>query len=161
MIVVSDTTPISSLYQIGRLELFPRLFKKIIIPDAVYNEILELEKKGFNIDEITSADWIEVKKPESSDLVETLLNDLDYGESEAIALAKELNADFLLIDERKGRQIAESLGINIIGLIGMLIEAKKKGIIPNIKVLLDKLKSAGFWIRDDLYNAILKESGEI
>lgn len=87
--------------------------------------------------------------------------ELDKGEAEAIALALELKADALIIDELKGRNKAEQVGLRIIGLLGTLVEVKKEGLIPAVKPLMDDLVSkAGFKIRPALYQQVLKISGE-
>jgi predicted nucleic acid-binding protein len=86
---------------------------------------------------------------------------LDRGEAEAIALALELNADLLLIDERKGRVAASQLGIRVVGILGMLVEAKQRGFVSAIKPIVDDLiRQAGFWIRNDLYNRVLQSVNE-
>ncbi len=84
--------------------------------------------------------------------------DLDAGEAEAIALALEIEADLLLMDERLGREIAQFLGLRYTGLIGSLVEAKHRGIIITIKTYLDQLRSeAGFWVGDALYLRVLQD----
>lgn len=86
---------------------------------------------------------------------------MDKGESAAIALAKELQPDFLAIDEKKGREVAESIGIPIIGLVGILIVAKEHKIIQKVRPILDDLISiAGFRISKSFYSFILKEINE-
>lgn len=95
-------------------------------------------------------------------LAVALQRDLDAGEAEAIALAVETNADLLLMDERLGREEANNLGLNCIGLIGVLIAAKRKGLVAEIKPLLDALRDvAGFWISGALYRRVLRDEGEL
>ncbi len=100
MIIVSDTTPFSNLLQIGELELLPTLYQQIIIPTTVFSELKILEKRGFSIQNGINAGWIIIKAPKSYEVVNELLTFLDQGESEAIALAIELQADYLLMDEK-------------------------------------------------------------
>ncbi len=107
MIVVSDTSPISALFRIGELHLLPQLYGEIIVPFAVMGELLELEKSGVDIGLIKQATWLVSIKVKEQKQVDHLLLDLDVGEAEAIILAKELNADWLLIDESKGRKHAK------------------------------------------------------
>lgn len=161
-VIVSDTSPISNLFKIKRLDLLRLVFGKIIVPNAVMDELLELEKRGIDLSEITNADWIETAEVENFLAVQNLMGSMiDLGESEAIILAKEIKADYLLIDEKLGRKIAESEGLKVIGLLGVLRQAKTIGLIPEIKSILDELRTiARFRIHQSLYELILSEAGE-
>jgi hypothetical protein len=160
MIVISDTTAVSSLYRIGKLELLQILFHEIILPPAVFEELLELEKFGYDISTIKNADWIQVKHATNQALIFDLAETLDLGESEAIALAQEMQADLLLIDEKRGRLKANELGIATTGLVGVITQLKKAGYIEAVKPLLDELRNTGFWIHDHFYQKILASEGE-
>ena len=150
-----------SLILIGKLQILHSVFESIVIPQKVYEEILVLETRfGHDLSEFRSAQWIEVKVG-NPDEVQRLRQLLDHGESEAIVLAKELNADFLLIDESEGRKIAQKEGLRIIGLIGVLIQAKNQKIIHSVKSIMDELRDiAGFRISDSLYRTVLNQIGE-
>ena len=105
---------------------------------------------------IQSRNWIEVRELKDKKLFQHLLRSLDIGEAEAIALAVELNADLLLIDERKGRQVAGDLNIEKTGILGVLIRAKEKELILSVKPEMDKLlNETNFRIHSDLYQGIL------
>nr|MCU0348521.1 hypothetical protein [Saprospiraceae bacterium] len=106
MIVISDTSPISNLVQIGRLDLLQQLFGKIIIPPAVDHEVRQLELFSIKIASYTSANWIEIISPKATEKVKEFMATLDRGESEAIVVALEQNANYLLIDERLGNKTA-------------------------------------------------------
>jgi len=161
VIVISDTSAILNLNIIGKLNLLKLLYGKVIIPDAVYEELLELEKTKGGYTSIDSLNWIEIRKISNKLFVENLKEKLDSGESEAIVLAKELNAEALVIDESKGRKIAVGLGLNVIGIIGILIQAKDRGVITKVKPVMDALiNKAGFWIREELYQNVLQEVQE-
>ena len=160
MIVVSDISPIVNLAFIGQLDLLRRLYNRVVIPQAVDDEIAKGSDQS-GIAEIRMFDWIEIKQVTNQAMVASLELELDRGEAEAIALAIELKADLLLLDERKGRLAALRLGVRIIGLLGLVIEAKQKGLIPFVKPTMDALKQkAGFWISQDLYDHILQVAGE-
>ena len=161
MIVISDTSVICNLFLIDQLELIPKLFNNVIIPPKVHAELIELEKFDFDITPIINADFIEIKTPINRSVIENLLLELDEGEAEAIALALEIDADILLIDERKGRQIAKSLGLEITGILGILLQSKKAGHISEIKPILDALiNDANFFIAKNLYKFILQKAEE-
>lgn len=116
---------------------------------------------GYDIEEIVEAEWILKQMPEDSAAVSELARRLDLGESEAIVLIKELKAELLLIDERRGWRIANSLGIKTLGVLGILLLAKQKGLISYIRPLLDDLQDkAGFFIRASLRREVLKLAGE-
>lgn len=158
MLIISDTSPITNLIQVGKLDILEQVFGQIIIPEKVYEELSVYEKQR---EAIENRNWILVKKVKDRDEVISLEKQLDSGEAEAIVLAKEMNVDLLIVDERKGRKIAEEYGLKIIGLLGVLIQGKKKGYLKELKPILDKLiEEIGFRVSEKLYNRILKEVDE-
>ncbi len=158
MIVVSDTSPISNLLQIGDLDLLRLLFNEIIIPQDVFDELCEIKAQADILSEQT---WIKTLLVVDSELKAELLKDLDKGEAEAIILAIELHADYLLIDEVKGRAIAESYDIKVVGILGVLLQAKQKGLIADVKTHLQKLvDEAGFWLNPKLIEKVLEIAKE-
>jgi predicted nucleic acid-binding protein len=125
VIIISDTSVVSNLILIDHLHILYDLFGEIIIPTAVKKEILRLEEYGIDLSKFHNSKWIKTKDPINKEMEKNLLESLDAGESAAITLAYELNADYLAIDERAGRRTAKSLGIQIIGLVGILIRGKQ------------------------------------
>jgi len=157
MVIISDTSPISNLVQVQKLNILQQLFQKIIIPPYVDKEIKELSKFGINLDEYLNADWIEIHYPSNLEFVRKLEEELDKGESQAIAIYKELEAELLIIDERLGSKIAKNHGVETIGLVGCLIAAKRQQIINLVIPLIDELEEiAGFYIGDKLRKKILE-----
>jgi len=158
MIIVSDTSPITNLLKIGRVSLLQQVFKEIIIPNGVYEELIKIPSQKSQIE---NTKWIKKQDSKNKEFINDLLKILDRGESESIALARELKADYLLIDEKKGRKIANEHGITITGLLGVLRRAKLKGYLEKVKPILDRLREeTGFRIHQNLYKEILKDVGE-
>lgn len=157
MIVISDTSSISNLIQIGRLDLLHQLFGQIIITTSVFEELSVIEIQRQALLEIS---WIEIKTPHNQTLVNSLLKDLDVGEAESIVLAIELGAKHLIIDEFKGRIVAENLGINIVGVLGILIMAKNNGLIPVVKPIIEELLQVGFRLNQQLIAKVLNKLDE-
>jgi predicted nucleic acid-binding protein len=161
MIIVSNTSPLSSLAKIDRSILLQQIYSQIIIPQAVYNELLDIRAGEKVTSAIQNASWITSRQAIDSRLVSHLEENLDRGEAEVIALAVELNADRLIIDERLGRREAKALGLSITGVLGVLLIAKKRGAIANVKEEIDRLISeSAFRVSDRLYRSILQEVGE-
>jgi uncharacterized protein len=161
MIIISDTSPISNLLLIGHLPLLKALYGQLIIPDAVFQEIKVLETFGVDVSAVQAADWIEVRAVCDQMLVEKLVTEVDRGEAEAIALAIELNAERLLIDERIGRRVAQRYDLKITGLLGVLVSAKQNKLINELKPILDQLiQQAKFRVHTDLYQQILEDANE-
>ncbi len=159
--VVSNTSPIINLACIGRLNLLPALYAQIAIPAAVFHEIAVIDPEAPGAAEIRRAPWVQTWSVANRPLVAALSLELDPGESEAIACALERQATLLLIDERRGRSVAQRLGVPVMGLLGVLLLAKQRGIIENIRPLLDALRhTAGFWITDALYARVMEEASE-
>lgn len=136
------------------MHLLQKLYGSIIIPARVFAELQDLGNP--NLREL-SVDWIEVKEVTDIVLLHELIEVLDQGEAEAIVLAIELHADFLLIDERLGRAVAGRMGLKITGILGTLIEAKKQGYVAAIRPIIDVLISkVGFRLKKDLIEEVLK-----
>ena len=155
LIVVSNTSPIINLAAIDRLDLLQRLYRKLLIPGAVYEEIAVVGSEQPGAEEVQTQDWIETREVADRALVAALSAELDAGEAEAIALAVEQHAALVLLDERRGRDAAARLRIRFIGLLGALIQAREKGYIPAVKPVVDELiAKAGFWISRELYARI-------
>ena len=161
MIVVSNTSPITSLAAIGYLNLLHDIYGTIIIPLAGYEEMTGLGYAVPSTIEVQTLSWIEKRELEDRLLLAELQKELHQGESETIALAISLNADRVIIDENPGRKKAISLGLNVIGTLGILLIAKKRRLISTIQPLMDNLIfKAGFRVNQRLYLDILKSAQE-
>jgi uncharacterized protein len=161
MIVVSNTSPITSLAAIGQFELLQKLYGEIHIADAVWHELNHGGRRYPGSHETEDASWVDRHAVSNQALVTVLRRDLDRGESETIALAIELNADLVLLDEQEGRHAAMRFGLHPLGLLGVLLQAKHLGVITEIRSLLDALRQqAGFFIGKSLYRQVLEQAEE-
>lgn len=156
--VVSNTTPIISLVKIGKLNLLKELYGVISIPNAVYKELEKGKEKPFYHD-IKKIEWIKIVEIKNKQ-IQSFLFDLDEGEAEAIILAKEMNADLLVLDEKLGRQYAKKLNIKLTGTIGILLKAKDKGLINSVGILLNSLVEQGIWLNPKLVEKALELANE-
>lgn len=157
MIIVSDTSSLSNLFQIGLINILYELYGEITITPAVRRELYALPEQEKQFEQI---DWIQVKAPQDQKMVVELMKDLDLGEAESIALAIEEKAKYLIIDEHKGRMIADARGVKIVGILGVLIQAKQQGIVPSVKFNIEKLVDIGFRLDKKLIEKVLKRLGE-
>ncbi len=161
MLVISDTSPIINLATIGHLHLLPELFSEIVIPTAVFNEVAGPGNHEPGSKEIKEASWVKVLSVSTQPLLPQLLHDLDRGEAEAIVLALDIKADYVLMDEILGRKIAQSYNLQPLGVLGILVMAKQKGLIIHVSPLMDRLRSeANFFIDRVLYQRIKELSKE-
>jgi uncharacterized protein len=157
VIIVSDTSPINNLAAINHLHLLQQLYEKVLIPEAVYRELTDPNFLVAGATEVQTFVWIQTRPVQDRTLLEALSNELDIGEAEAIALALEMEAEQVLIDERRGRMVAARLNLNYTGILGILVEAKSQRLIDAVKPLLDDLiNKAGFWIAEPLYKSVLR-----
>lgn len=164
MIVVSNTSPITNLAAIGQLNLLEQLYSHVVIPTAVYSEMVGVDKVVPGAVEVQSLPWIKTQAvtdfQQVTDLQESQEN-IDLGEAEAIVLALELKADLLLIDERRGRAVATSYRLNVTGLLGVLLQAKRNNLIPSVKPLMDQLiEQADFRVSNQLYALVIQSANE-
>lgn len=154
--IVSDTSPVISLVSIDRLDILDKLFKKIIIPRAVWNEFTAFEN------EVETDKLKRFFSERVADISQNnnLLPIMDLGESEAIILYNEIKADFLIIDDLKARQIAEEMGVNCVGTLGILFKAKEKGLIKELRTLFIKLIENNRYYSKIILNKLLNLSAE-
>ncbi len=163
MPVVSNTSPISNLACIGRLELLRKQFGVILIPEAVGRELDALSNPLARtaVGAALSDKWIDVRKANWLPLVQLLSTNLHEGESEAIALAVELNAEWTLLDEREARAAALRMNLRITGVLGVLLRAKREGHIDSLALEMDRLRTdAHFFISPSLDRRVLDLAGE-
>ncbi len=163
MPVVSNTSPILNLAIVGRLSLLHEQFGEVWIPPSVLDELrVEEELPGSQaVREALEAGWLRVEEVEDQVLVQVLERELDRGEAESIALAVQVKAEWTLLDEREGRRVAKSLGLKVVGVLGILLRARREGRLPSLRRAMEELQQeAGFRIAADLFVDVLQESGE-
>ncbi len=160
MIVVSDSTILIGLVKIGKLDLLKEIFSKIFIPEEVFKEVVERGKGKPGSKVIKEAAWIEVKPVKDKIQVSFLMGSLEKGEAEVLVLARELEADLILLDEEKARKSAVIAGFEIMGLLGLFILAKNLGLIYEVRPLVDELMIKKFRISDKIIEETLKKVGE-
>lgn len=161
MIVVADTSVIVNLTCVGHAELLRHLYHEVWIPRKVAEEFEWQTSVNLRFRELRLPPWLHVHDPSaiSEDLQSN--KSLDDGERAALALALEIHADAILIDEENGRRIAIEMGLHRVGILGILIRAKSQGLVPALKPVIDSLKGkANFWISHSLREEILRHAGE-
>ena len=161
MIVVSDTSPLCNLALINHLWLLEAIYQTVIIPTLVADELAAASNPA--IPAILQFDWIQTRSLTDVAITNQLQRErgLDAGEANAIALALQLQADDLLIDERLGRREARQLGLSIIGILGILVTAKQRNLIPQVQPVMDALiHQANFRVSLQLYQRVLSLSNE-
>lgn len=162
--VISDASTLIHLTSIGKLYLLRENFERVIVPSAVWREVViegESRSGAVEVQQAHHQGWIEILEPGDQTLIRLLAQDLHAGEAEVIALALELNADLVLLDETDARKVAELYELQKTGVVGLLIRAKLQGNITSLRQELDHLRERSFWISDDLYRQALKTVGEI
>ena len=151
----------TNLAAIGQFDLLHKLYAELHIAEGVWDELNFGGQRWPGRDEVTAADWIERHAVQNQSLVTALQRDLDRGEAESIALALELEANLILLDEQEGRRHAKRMGLHVVGVVGILLEAKVAGLVEEVRPQLDTLRqSAGFYLSESLYQHALNLAGE-
>jgi uncharacterized protein len=162
MLVVADTSVLLNLAAVGQVELLPPLFGRIVAPTLVQQEFQRLSWSEPRFRSAHWPAWVEVRQP--TRLPAALLaqpRPLDPGEAAAVALAVELSADAILLDEAAGRAVAQACGLNVMGLAGILVQAKRSGRLAAVRPVLDQLMSQQcFWLSNAVRSKILLLAGE-
>ena len=148
-IIISDTSCLIALSKIEKLDILRDLYQEIIITNDVFREF-----GG------TLPDWILVTEVKDTHRQKEIEKRLDKGEASSIALALQIDNATLIIDEIKGRKIAQSFNIDIIGTIGIILLADKKGLIPDVTSIILRLVNKGFRLSDKLINKIIEKYGQ-
>jgi predicted nucleic acid-binding protein len=166
MIVVSDSTPLIALAKVNHFSLLRLLFREIIIPQSVYDEVAIAGKGRPGSQELASADWVKVEQIQDRESAEQLMKEneqLSRADAEAIILSKEKRADFLLVDDAELREVAqrELAHTEVSYTASLLIIAKEEGLIAYVRGSLDEMRQKGVWIEDSIYEQILEQAGEI
>lgn len=158
-VIVADSGPLISFARIGQLKLMARMVHRVVIPPAVLEELAPRGKRRKGAYALQRAPWIVVEDLKDPHVLDRVSPHIKGGERAAIALAYEQGLP-LLIDDFAGRQEAERLKIRIIGSVGLLLEAKKRGVIPKVKPILDALLQDGFRLAQEIYQEVLRRANE-
>ena len=159
-LVVVNTTPIIALALIGKLDLLAQLYSEVVMPCAVQAEVFAGGPTGVGSSELRGVTWlhaVSLQDPRRADV----LSDLDRGEAEVIALAQELGADLVVIDERMARRHARRLGLRLTGTLGVLLKARQVGLVPLVAPLVDQLCRGGIRLSDTVVAEVLRLADEL
>ena len=158
--IVADTGPLIAFARLGQLDLLHQVVESLVIPDAVYAELVGRGHDRPGAAEVEHGGWMHRRAVTDRDAVANLPRVLHAGEREAIVLAQEINAQ-LLIDEQRGRDIALARGCAVIGILRIFAEAKYRGLIPAVRPLVEALLAIGYWIDEErVIRPFLQEMGE-
>jgi predicted nucleic acid-binding protein len=159
--VVSDSSPLINLAIIGQLRLLERFFSTVWIPHAVWRECVTEASGKPGVKAIEEANFLKRRQPKNTSLIQLLQRELDIGESEALALAIEMHADWVLLEQQDARNIAAMYRLRTTGVLGILLRAKREGHIASVHECLDQLqREAGFWLSGDLRRQVLELADE-
>ena len=156
-IVISNATPIISLCSVGYEFVLKELFHNIFIPKAVDMELRSLDKPGSRFSDLK---WVEVVSVQNEEVIVFLRKDIGKGEAETIALAKQMNADIVIIDENAGYQIARHFGLPVVRTFSILKIAKDKKIINKIRPIVEQMVQRGRWYSKNVIDKFLGDVGE-
>ena len=161
-LVVADTGPLIGLARVDKLDLLRRLYGRVVVPPAVREELgIDSGHPGASVLSAAFKErWITVQRSRDLVVATELTGLLDPGEAQAIALAEQWAARFLLIDDAKGRKLAHRRGVPVIGVAGVLLAAKSKGILALVAPVLGDLSSAGYRLSSRLLDGVLSQAGE-
>ena len=148
-ITVSNSSGLIALESIGRLDLLRQLYGTVTIPPAVFQEC-----------GATLPTWFSVQAVQNQGLVRSLRMNLGAGESEAIALASELSAARVIMDDKKARRTAKQLGLPVTGLLAVLLQAKQRGFVSSIREVIAELTAVQFYVSETLVEETLRRAGE-
>lgn len=157
--VICNTSPLQYLHQIGHLELLPKLVSRISVTTAVVQELAEGRRRSLDLPIPEALAWVDLRAP-SNEQVVRLVADLGPGETGVLLLAMERTDPVVILDDALARRHAEILGITLTGTLGILLDAKRRGLVPAVTPLVDDLQRLGFRLSEGTRNAVLRMAGE-
>jgi uncharacterized protein len=161
VIVVADTSILINLCRVGQGSLLKALFRDVVIPPEVAAEFTRLAATAPRFLGLALPEGIRQEAPSALLPQVCAADGLDAGEAAALSLAVEIHADAILLDERRGHEVAVELGLRTIGILGILLQAKHARILPVLKPIMNSLqRDAGFWISESLREQVLRLAGE-
>jgi uncharacterized protein len=160
LLVVSDTSPLRALQAIGRVQLVESIYGRVLVPPAVVAE-LAVDAPAVGAFRVADYPFLVVQGPRDDASVARLMVELNAGEAEALALAVEIRADAVLIDETTGRRVAARLGLRTVGVLALLVQAKGKGLVERVGPLIDELDAKiRFRVSEEVRRRVLEDAGE-
>src|SRR3989304_5959339 len=156
---ISNTSHLLYLHRIGVIDWLPGLFSEVWIPTAVFDELKEGQRKGYDVPDPSNYSWLQVVDPRATPS-EWLSLDLGVGELSAMALALENPTRIILLDDMLARRTAQAAGLTVWGTLKVLLEAKMRGLTDGIEPLVNRLSETGMWISDEVPQRILTLAGE-
>lgn len=158
--VISNTSPLQYLHQVGLLDLLPQLVGRVTLPQAVVDELEAGRGLGYDLPDVASLGWVSVRAPAGP--LRVFSPDLGRGETDVLRLALEAPAGdvTLILDDMRAREAAGRLGLKFTGTLGVLLEAKRAGLLTEVKPQLDRLDALGFRVAGETRLAVLRLAGE-
>ncbi|MEW6683468.1 MAG: DUF3368 domain-containing protein [Nitrospirota bacterium] len=157
--MICNTSPIQYLHQIGLLHLLPAFAGRVIVPQAVVEELAQGRAVGLNLPDPAACDWMVVRRPASVSAL-PLVTDLGPGETEVLMLALELRDAVVILDDALARRVASALDIRVTGTLGVLLDAKRTGRVSSIREYVEQLDALRFRLAPETRAAVLKLAGE-
>jgi uncharacterized protein len=157
--VICNTSPLQYLHQIGALELLHAIVGRLTVPPAVVRELAAGKQSGIDLPDLDALDWVTVRSPVKNALLPEAA-DLGPGETEVLMLAMKAPGAVVVLDDGLARKVAQNRGLRITGTLGILLDAKRAGLIPRIRPRLDRLQTLGFRLASHTRLAVLRQAGE-
>jgi predicted nucleic acid-binding protein len=157
--VICDTSPLQYLHQLELIHILPALTEGVIVPPAVVDELATGRALGVNLPDPSELDWVSVRRPDSAAAL-PLVTDLGPGETQVLMLALELPEAVAVLDDALARRVAQTLDLKLTGTLGLLIDAKRAGLISAVEPHLDRLQALRFRLAPHTRSVVLKLAGE-
>ncbi len=157
--VICNTSPLQYLHQLGLLHILPALAGEVIVPVAVEEELAIGRAAGVSLPDLKTLSWVRLQRPRSQPAL-PLIHDLGPGETEVLMLALEASDPIVILDDALARRSAEILKLPLTGTVGLLLDAKRAGLIEKVAPCLDQLQALRFRLSTRTREAVLRLAGE-